>query len=151
MTRAHLLLSSLFGTALLAFSAGSHAQSLAGFNRLPVPAALKVAQRLEGAPPRGWTALKDPQLASQLDSVQIYDGHPSELATLVPDSERGMKKDQLGVYDVWTVDGTQRATWLVAGYTSTNITLGYELPRPTKEVRVYYNRADRSVKAVFHR
>jgi hypothetical protein len=150
-THMHRIRALFAGLFFLAVSSIGSAQVPAGFKQLTLPELPNVTQRLEAPAPTGWKPLNDPQLAPQLSQVTVYDGHPSELASLVPDNVARFQRDKFGVYARWAIKTTRRSTWIVTSYTSTNIALAYELPREVKEIRVYYGRGMEQPKAVFFR
>jgi len=75
--------------------------------------------------PEGFTVWKNPNVYHWLNGLSIYDGHPRELASLIPDDP---EKDE----QVWTLqENNPRGYWLECWYGNTHLRLIKELPENT--------------------
>jgi hypothetical protein len=83
------------------------------------PTTVRVAQRLEKPMP-GWEESRS-QGASHLENISIYEGHPSQLAALVPDSEekRGAGRSAA----IWHLSPSSYGYWIECSYTKTDVVI----------------------------
>ena len=96
------------------------------------PAAIPVAQTLSEAV-AGWEAFED-DTPTQLMSVGIFDGHPRERASLVPDSDEASAGRQTAV---WQLDAnSSRDYWLLCYYDRSRVALTHALARGITRVEV---------------
>ena len=87
------------------------------------------------SPPAEWTVSRDDG-ASHLAGITIYDGPPSEQASLVYDNRTSGKGTWAAV---WTFPaGPPRPYFLACSYEGTKLILSRQLPAATKECRVVY-------------
>lgn len=75
--------------------------------------------------------------ARPLERVEIFDGKPSELASLVPDEDIGDGRTT----PMWRfVAGGQRRIWVVCTYGASTGTVAVELPATTRQCAVQYRK-----------
>ena len=110
------------------------AQSPAGFKEIELPKPPQISQQIKSNHD-GWTVLNE-QATYDLQGITVYDGHPSEQASLVPDRTI---KNKNNLYSIWTFDlSSNRNIWIKCGFSRTTITLSKALPSGIKELRIYY-------------
>lgn len=70
-----------------------------------------------------------------LDSIEVFDGPPRELASLIPDEEAGPGRP-------WTrwifAPQRRRSLWLVCGYKGTDLKIKHELPNTITQCEVTF-------------
>jgi hypothetical protein len=71
----------------------------------------------------------------RLQSVDVFDGDPRELASLVPDEQPGRGRP-LAIWKFAPV--RERALWLACGYRGTSSTVTQELPAATSQCKASY-------------
>lgn len=81
----------------------------------------------------GWKTFLDSNDINILESVDFYNGNPSEMAQMMPDNADS-KKDP-----VWTF-GAKREIWQVCRYTNTKISLSKNLGSRLKKCAVKFNK-----------
>jgi hypothetical protein len=119
---------------VLIFSFELDAQILKGFNQLELPKTPLVMQQIKSVHP-GWTMSLD-DANHVLKNITVYDGNPSELASLIPDKANRNRKE---IYSVWYINSEQKMyTWIKCEFSGTSVTLSQPVPLGTKEIRVYY-------------
>ena len=109
------------------------------------PRSIQTQQTLVGAfkgwvghvddPFAGGTGRRDARapIKSDLRQVTLYDGHPSEKASLAPDRTEKNRNS----WDL-SYDNRPRAYWIGCHYGGTNVMLISELPRGIKACEVFY-------------
>jgi len=96
------------------------------------PPAIPVAQTLSEAV-GGWEPFED-DTPTQLMSVGVFDGHPREQASLVPDSDEASAGRRTAV---WQLDASSsRNYWLVCYYDRSRVALTHALARGITRVEV---------------
>ena len=96
------------------------------------PAEIKVREAVEGAP-AGWAVAAD-EAPHILAGITFYDGPPSEMASLVYDSE---KKAGQRLVLTWSFDpDAPRGSWIRCRYAGTNAVLDQQLPKGVSGARV---------------
>lgn len=95
------------------------------------PHSISVEQKL-AVPLDGWEAGRTPGLAV-LERVTIYDGHPRELASLVPDGEE--RRNAGRIASVWKLDPSS-TYWIECAYRSTDVVIFRRLPAKTSTCEV---------------
>lgn len=98
------------------------------------PTAIDTRQQAS-SPPAEWTVSREDG-ASHLAGITIYDGRPSEQASLVYD-------DRIAGKGTWTAvwsfpSGATRPIYLACSYEGTKLILSRRLPASTRECRVVY-------------
>ena len=83
-------------------------------------------------PPAGWQSF-DGEDAHPLAGVSLSEGNPSELATLVPTSDR--KQGKVAV-TTWAFIPSKEGYWLSCLYAGTSMALTRQLPDGVKSCRV---------------
>jgi hypothetical protein len=119
---------------LLAAFAGVLSAAPAHAQGLMCPATIDTKQELAAAQ-SGWQPFvaRDPH---HLDEVTIYDGHPSGMASLVPDRE--IKRAGKPV-NIWNFSQTPAfRIWLQCTYRGTSVTLIRQLDQSLKTCEVTY-------------
>ena len=111
--RSQTLLSGIVLTGLLTAPASCLAQGIV------CPKTVAVKQELAGVEPP-WEALQE-EVPSQLMSVTIFDGHPKQRATLVPDAEA--KRNGNRVYTWHLASNRTQTYWIGCSYDRTNMML----------------------------
>ncbi len=89
---------------------------------LSCPASLSVAASAQA--PAGWEAVPSTQPLS-LNNISLFSGHPREMASLVPDSQRRRGKQLLST---WSLTGGSEGYWLACGYAQTTVQAAQRLP-----------------------
>lgn len=96
---------------------------------LECPSLLKDNSSIEA--PAGWEVIA-PRFGPRLDGITIYEGHPRELMSQVPDQlppKNGFEIQR------WPVGAS---TWLECRYRGTNSTIAKPLPKGLTECKAYY-------------
>jgi hypothetical protein len=123
MKKTHLLLT----IALLGLPACSEATEIS------CPESIAVNQSSDKAP-KGWEAVNDKASTFFLDKVALYAGHPSEMASLVPDND-----DDYPQKSVWTFGkGKKGDMWLACQYRNTSMMLAQPIPANASTCIVEY-------------
>src|SRR4051812_35027309 len=91
-----------------------YAVQAADFEACPARIDVRPQELVKAVP--GWTAGQAHEAHHELVSVDLYDGHPSELASLIPDTQAKLK---IG----WTLHPQTRPYWLQCHYTQTTLVL----------------------------
>jgi hypothetical protein len=99
------------------------------------PREIKVAQQAT-APGAEWTVTYN-GMAAELAGVTIYEGPPSENASMVYDSE---SKLHGGVVQTWKFQPSTHGYWLKCRYTNTSGEIARKLPAGIKQCTVAYER-----------
>jgi hypothetical protein len=89
---------------------------------LSCPATVSVAASAQA--PAGWEAVPSTQPLS-FSNVSLFSGHPREMASLVPDTQRRSGKQLLST---WNLPGGSERYWLACGYTQTTLQITLRLP-----------------------
>ncbi len=112
------------GALALACAAGAQNASTSGW---ACPDSISVEQRLLGPMP-GWEP-RNSEGISALEFVTVYDGHPSERASLVPDKEENRGGGRIAA--IWTLGPSKYGYWLECAYRRTNVVI---FRRPAQQV-----------------
>ncbi len=90
------------------------------------PNSIQTTQSLADPLPAGWDSFDD-KLNGQkyFESIQVYDGHPNEGASLVPDNEYSKK-------DAYWTNQTLKGLWMACFYRQTTIRLVKSIPKNIK-------------------
>jgi hypothetical protein len=96
------------------------------------PSDISVAQSLS-APATGWDSFED-DTPTQLMSVGVFDGHPREQASLVPDSDTESAGRRVVVWQL--AEKPARGYWLACYYDHSRIALTRMLPAGITRVEV---------------
>ncbi|HEV2674705.1 MAG TPA: STY0301 family protein [Aliidongia sp.] len=110
------------------------ALSIAGVARaeiVPCPDKLAVEQRVT-ALPQNWGSF-DSEPVHGLAGVSLSEGNPSELATLVPTTDRRQGKVAV---TTWTFIPSKEGYWLSCLYAGTSMAVTRKLPDGVKSCRV---------------
>ena len=89
---------------------------------LNCPATINVAASAQA--PAGWEAVPSTQPLS-FSHVSLFSGHPREMASLVPDTQRRSGKQLLST---WSLPGGSDRYWLACSYTQTTLQVTQRLP-----------------------
>ncbi|HSN92709.1 MAG TPA: STY0301 family protein [Anaeromyxobacteraceae bacterium] len=95
------------------------------------PEEIAVEQRL-AAPLEGWASRRT-QGRITLERIAIYDGHPSELADLVPDGEEPRAGGRIA--SVWKLSPS-KVYWVECAYGRTDVAVFRRLPEKTTRCEV---------------
>jgi len=114
----------------------SQSQDLA-WKVLPIPNTIEVHQEIENCP-AGWQKFI-PQTKHILTTVVVFDGHPSDLASLEPESYKVNKKAKTETTQFSFNPNTNRLIWLSCRYYLTSVQTCISLPPETRELRVHYD------------
>ena len=75
----------------------------------------------------GWSSYQDTVNGVQnLKGIQVYDGPPEELASLIPDNEEAGKQEEKSFWTFNVQNG--RAIWIACEYYQSTVALTRELP-----------------------
>jgi hypothetical protein len=83
------------------------------------PKTIHVVQRLEN-PLAGWEEGHS-KGRNNLEGVSVYEGHPSQLVSLVPDAEEGRKAGQTAA--IWRLRPSKDGHWIECKYTNTDVVI----------------------------
>lgn len=97
--------------------------------RLECPEELKDMSQVEA--PTGWEIIA-PRYGPKFDGITIYEGHPREMASQVPDELPAKNGFEISR---WPVGPN---TWLECRYRGTNSTIARPLPKGLSECKAYY-------------
>jgi hypothetical protein len=89
---------------------------------LNCPATVSVAASAQA--PAGWEAVPSTQPLS-FNNIGLFSGHPREMASLVPDTQRRSGKQLLSA---WRLPGASERYWLACSYTQTTLQITQRLP-----------------------
>lgn len=99
------------------------------------PPSISVKQLLPETEP-GWTARVDTiNKPMVLESIELYDGPPEELASLKPDN--GDSEDEVMV---WTLPPSSRGYYVECRYANTAVTFSQKLPIEPRECHLTYEK-----------
>lgn len=93
---------------------------------VPCPASIETRQGVE-AEPAGWLVSVE-ATSSPLSSIKFSDGHPRELAWLVPDV-------MTRTMDEWRFRPSERGYWVTCTYAGTRVVLSRRLEPGTRRCR----------------
>ncbi|WP_374583536.1 STY0301 family protein [Pseudoduganella sp.] len=89
----------------------------------------------------GWEAVSTPQV-HELENAQVYDGHPNDTASLVPDksSSRGHVHQA-----TWLLAAErERDTWVGCSYKNSSLLLAQKVPPHARRCVLTYQRKGKS-------
>lgn len=72
---------------------------------------------------------------SRLESVMLFDGHPGELASLMPDQSKDSHSESISIWRIETSDA-KRGVWIACTYTNTNAIFTMQLPPQLRQCRM---------------
>jgi len=98
----------------------------------PCPPTISVTQTLSAAV-AGWEPFED-ETPAQLMSVGVFDGHPRERASLVPDADDEAAGKRTAVWQL--SENGRRGYWLVCYYDRSRLALTRALPGEITRVEV---------------
>ena len=98
------------------------------------PASIKPAASISVVPP-GWSVISG-EANSPFDSLAIFDGNPSELASLVPDRDLPDTKTGARGEAEWNFEGGAKNIWVGCSYARTNVSLAQAIPDGVVKCRV---------------
>ncbi len=75
---------------------------------------------------------------SRLESVLLFDGHPSDLASLMPDQSKDSLNQSIATWRLKASD-QKRGVWIACTYTNTNAILAMQLPAQLRQCRMTQN------------
>lgn len=107
-----------------------------GADELGCPARVSVSQQI-GKVPSPWVA-SYAKAPLTLGGVTFYDGHPSEMASLVYDDEKTSGNTIVATW-FFRADTSARGFWLSCRYNQTTAVLSRQIPRNITECSVTYN------------
>lgn len=124
---------------LLVLISSTFAQTKAkpAFDTLEIPGPVFVDQQIISMP-QGWLAGMDTSI-HRLTYMTIYEGRPSEKASLVPGKLIPSKSNECAV---WTFDPKSAGgVWIECAFSGTDAKLFKAMPAGTKEIRIYYSKS----------
>lgn len=83
----------------------------------------------------------------KLATIMVFDGHPREMASLVPD-ESTSSKEAIAVWR-FRLSDSPRGIWIACTYTNTNAMFAMRLPSTVRECRLTQHRAGLGKSAAF--
>lgn len=107
---------------------------------LSCPQSIDVSE--SGKPPAGWEFAATAQPRG-FQSLTLFSGHPREMASLAPDSQR--RKGQV-LSSSWKIADSEKH-WLACGYTQTTAQLVQRLPAGLKNCSATHQGPDRDLRA----
>ncbi len=98
------------------------------------PASIKPTVSVGIVPP-GWSTVSG-EASSPFDGLSIFDGNPSELASLVPD--RDLPDTKVGTHGEaeWDFEGGAKNIWVGCSYAHTTVSLARAIPDGVVKCRV---------------
>jgi hypothetical protein len=112
--------------------------ALAATQAIECPASIDM-KSLVKAPP-GWVAVESPDRKG-LDRIGLFSGHPSENASLAPDSSNDTKDDST---NLWTFEANStEQIWAACSYRGTNTILAKQVVKGVRSCTVRYKRANK--------
>jgi hypothetical protein len=117
--------------ALIAYAGVAFADSLP----LECPAMLSATSNVTSVP-KGWTAVPG-DTEFHFDNVAVFDGHPMNRASLVPDRGLEEAKDEKTGVSEWQFPGGAKDKWLGCSYRGTPSTLAIRIPDGTLKCSVH--------------
>ena len=106
------------------------------------PGSIQTNQSLTEPLGEGWDSFDDKMNGQKnFNSIQVYDGHPSEGASLIPDNENS-KKDPY-----WT-NQTVKGLWFACFYNQTSVRIVKNIPKEVKRCTLKYQPKQRKVNKV---
>ncbi len=76
---------------------------------------------------------------SRLESVMLFDGHPSELASLMPDQSKDSHAESISTWRIQASDA-KRGVWIACTYSNTNAIFTMQLPPRLRQCRMTQRR-----------
>jgi len=104
------------------------------------PQTIAVEQRAS-APAPDWTVSYS-GYETAVAGVTIFDGPPSQQASLVPDSEKTVGDN---IIQVWRLPKSDRGYWLQCNYTNTTAQISRRLPASIRRCDVVLNHNERFI------
>ncbi|MEO7936542.1 MAG: STY0301 family protein [Dokdonella sp.] len=98
------------------------------------PSSIAPTATVTNAPP-GWSVVSG-EASSPFDSLAIFDGNPSELASLVPDRDLPDTKVGARGEAEWDFEGGARNIWVGCSYSRTTVSLAQAIPDGSVKCRV---------------
>lgn len=102
------------------------------------PASIKPTASVNIVPP-GWSVVSG-EASSPFDSLAIFDGNPSELASLVPDRDLPDAKVGARGEAEWEFEGGAKNIWVGCAYARTTVSLAQVIPDGVMKCRVQATR-----------
>jgi hypothetical protein len=92
--------------------------------------------------PQGWQSFDEFDTThpltnrQQFNGISVYDGHPKEMASLVPDVDKKLKAQKRWV-SIWKLSPVSKAgSWIKCSYRGTRLSLCMPLAKAATEIRV---------------